>query len=184
MPNSANCVPTNQRALRAAQLRCPLPFHSAARATVRDKRQFAFRGSCQFQEHSSVIPPWILASVTSTRLISVTDHRASASSHARRPLEHPELHATPSRRGISPATPVYFLYPESILFHVRFPTYNALPPRRPGLPSRLPSSTGALTPDLYRKVPSASSSRARVQHEVLDRVITPPCRSPSRRCAG
>ena len=93
-----------------------------------------------------VIPSRILASVTSTRLISVTDHRASASSHARRPLELPELHATLSRRRISPATPVYFLYPESILFHVRFPTYDALPPRHPGQPSRLPSSTGALTP--------------------------------------
>ena len=85
-----------------------------------------------------VIPSRILASVTSTRLISVTDHRASASSHARRPLELPEPHATPSRRRISPATPVYFLYPESILFHVRFPTYDALPPRHPGQPSRLP----------------------------------------------
>ena len=36
--------------------RRPLPFHSAARATVRDKRQFPFRGSCQFQEHSSRHP--------------------------------------------------------------------------------------------------------------------------------
>jgi len=118
-----------------------------------------------------VIPSRILASVTSTRLISVTDHRASASSHARQPLEHPELHATPSRRRISPATPVYFLYPESILFHVRFPTYDALPPRHPGQPSRLPLSTGARTPDSYRKVPSTSSARARAQHVVLGRVI-------------
>ena len=76
MPNSAICVPTNQRALRAAQLRCPLPFRPKACAAARDKALEVFRGSCQFQEPSSVILSWIFASVTSTRLISVTDHRA------------------------------------------------------------------------------------------------------------